>query len=119
MVCIIMGLFSPWIEIGTVTSIGAFSLLCGGIGWWVSILLAILLMHIISYDVTQKLQKTWHMNFGSDHIYVRFGGIIILMTLIVTLCLTGAARSINSDIRMTTQMSGLVLTLLGGMLLVV
>lgn len=31
----------------------------------------------------------------------------------------GAARSINSDIRMTTEMSGLVLTLLGGLLLCV
>lgn len=112
-ICVILGLFSPWIEIGTTTSIGAFSLLCGGIGWWVSILLLILLTHMISYDVTQKIQKSWHVNFGSDHLYARFGGIIILMTIIVSICLTGAARSINSEIRMTTEMSGLVLTLLG------
>ncbi len=70
--CIILGLFSPWIEIDANSSIGAFSLLCGGIGWWVSILLIILLIHLVSYDFTQKIQKTWHMNFGSEHIYIRF-----------------------------------------------
>jgi hypothetical protein len=119
MICIMIGLFSPWVEIGSVSSIGAFSLLCGGIGWWVSVLLVIMLTHIISYDITQKIQKTWHINFGSDHIYARFGGIIMMMTLIVTICLMGAAASINSEIRMTTQMSGLVLTLLGGLLIFV
>lgn len=41
------------------------------------------------------------------------------MTIIVSICLLGAARSINSEIRMTTEMSGLVLTLLGGLLLFV
>ncbi len=61
------------------------------------------------------------MNFGSQYIYVRFGGIIILMTMIVSICLMGAASTISasSNIRMTTGMSGLVLTLLGGFLLVV
>ncbi len=43
----------------------------------------------------------------------------MMMTLIVTICLMGAAASINSEIRMTTQMSGLVLTLLGGLLIFV
>lgn len=43
----------------------------------------------------------------------------MLMTIIVSICLLGAARSINSEIRMTTEMSGLVLTLLGGLLLFV
>lgn len=120
-ICIILGLFSPWIEIDANSSIGAFSLLCGGIGWWVSILLIILLIHLVSYDFTQKIQKTWHMNFGSEYIYIRFGGIIMLMTIIVSICLMGAAStiSVSSNIRMTTGMSGLVLTLLGGLLLVV
>ncbi len=39
------------------------------------------------------------------------------MTILVSLSLTWAARSINSEIRMTTEISGLVLTLLGGILL--
>ncbi len=54
------------------------------------------------------------MNFGSEYIYVRFGSIIILMTMIVSICLMGAAStiSVSSNIRMTTGMSGLVLTLL-------
>ena len=39
------------------------------------------------------------------------------MTLIVSISLTGAARTINGDIRMTTEISGLVLTLLGGIFL--
>lgn len=118
-ICVALWLFSPWIEIGSVSSIGAFSLLCGGIGWWVSILLVILLINIISYDLTQKIQKSWHINFGSDHLYMRFWILIVMMTLIVSICLMGAARSINSDIRMTTQMSGLVLTILGWILLFV
>ena len=120
-ICIILGLFSPWIEIDANSSIGAFSLLCGGIGWWVSILLIILLIHLVSYDFAQKIQKTWRMNLDSEHIYIRFGGLIMLMTIIVSICLMGAAStiSVSSNIRMTTGMSGLVLTLLGGLLLVV
>ena len=51
------------------------------------------------------------------HLYIRTGGIIIVMTLIVSISLTGAARTINGDIRMTTEISGLVLTLLGGIFL--
>lgn len=118
-VCVTMGLFSPWIEIGQTSSIGAFSLLCGWIGWWLSILLVILVIRIISYDLTQKIQKSWNINFGSEHLFFRFGGLIMLMTIIVSICLTGAARSINSEIRMTTELSGLVLTLLWGLLLCV
>lgn len=118
-VCITLWLFSPWIEIGPTSSIGAFSLLCGGIGWWLSILLVVLVVRIISYDLTQKIQKSWHIHLGSEHLFVRLGWLVMLMTIIVSICLTGAARSINSDIRMTTEISGLVLTLLGGLLVCV
>ena len=84
-------------------------------------LLVILLIHLVSYDFTQKMQKTWHMNFGSEYIYMRFWSLIILMTIIVSICLMWAAStiSVSSNIRMTTGMSGLVLTLLWGLLLVV
>lgn len=78
-----------------------------------------IIIHMVSYDLTQKIQKSWGISFSSEHLYVRFGGVIILMTIIVSICLTGAARSINSDIAMTTEISGLVLTLLGGLLLCV
>lgn len=42
-----------------------------------------------------------------------------MMTLIISISLTGAARTINGDISMTTDISGLVLTLLGGIFLVI
>ena len=58
------------------------------------------------------------MSLDPRHIYVRIGGMIIMMTIIVSISLTGAARTINGDISMTTDVSGLVLTLLGGIFLV-
>lgn len=58
------------------------------------------------------------MSLDPRHIYVRIGGMIIMMTVIVSISLTGAARTINGDISMTTDISGLVLTLLGGIFLV-
>lgn len=39
------------------------------------------------------------------------------MTVIVSFCLIGAARTINGDISMQTDVSGLVLTLVGAILL--
>lgn len=57
------------------------------------------------------------MNFGSDHIYVRFGALIIVITMIVSICLIGAARSINSEIHLTTHTSGLVFMIMGGIFL--
>lgn len=116
---IFSGLFFPWIQIGETTSLGAFSLLCGGIGWWVSILMIFLLIHLFSYDFSQKVQKNWHVSMDPRDLYVRIGSIIILMTVMVSISLTGAARTINGDITMTTDISGLVLTLLGGIFLCV
>jgi hypothetical protein len=116
--CILFGLFFPWIQIGETTHLGAFSLLCGGIGWWIALLLIVLFIHLFSYDFSQKVQKNLHMSLDPRHIYVRIGGMIIMMTIIVSISLTGAARTINGDISMTTDISGLVLTLLGGIFLV-
>gem|GEM_PF-1001780 len=116
-VSVFLGLFFPWIQIGDTSHLGAFSLLCGGIGWWISALIIMICIHLFSYDFGQKIQKNWHLSMDSKHLYIRTGSIIILMTLIVSISLTGAARTINGDIRMTTEISGLVLTLLGGIFL--
>lgn len=113
----IAGLFFPWIQIGETTHLGAFSLLCGGVGWWVSILLLVLIIHFFSYEMTQRMEKSWNVSLDPRHLYIRVGGLIMFMTIIVSISLTGAARTINGDIRMTTDISGLVLTLLGGLLL--
>lgn len=116
-VSIFAGLFFPWIQIGDTTRLGPFSLLCGGIGWWISILLAFILVHLFSYDVSRKIQKIWHISLDPKSLYFRIGGIIILMTVIVSITLTGAARTVNQDISMTLDASGLVMTLMGGILL--
>lgn len=99
------GLFFPWVQIGDTTSMGAFSLLCGGIGWWISILMIFILVHLFSYDVSQKIQKTWHVSLDSKSLYFRIGAIIVLMTIIVSITLTGAARTVNQDISMTIDIS--------------
>lgn len=41
------------------------------------------------------------------------------MTAIVSVTLTGAARSLNGDIRLTTQLSGMVFTYVGAILVAV
>ncbi|MCB9807093.1 hypothetical protein H6768_04375 [Candidatus Peribacteria bacterium] len=104
-VSVFAGLFFPWIQIGETTHLGAFSLLCGGIGWWISILMIILCIHLFSYDFSQKVQKSWHVNLDPKHLYFRLGALIILMTIIVSITLTGAARTVNGDISMTTDVS--------------
>lgn len=116
-VSIFVGLFFPWIQIGPTTHLGAFSLLCGGVGWWISILMIAVLIQLFSYDMSQKIQKSWHINLDPKILYVRVGIIILLMTLIVSISLTGAARTVNQDISMTLNISGLVLTLMGALLL--
>ena len=117
-VSVFAGLFFPWIRIGETTHLGAFSLLCGGVGWWISILMLGILIHLFSYDMSQKIQKSWHINLDPKILYVRIGGFILLMTLIVSISLTGAARTVNQDISMTIDVSGLVLTMMGAILLV-
>lgn len=113
-VSVFAGLFFPWIQIGETTHLGAFSLLCGGVGWWISILMIGILIHFFSYDMSQKIQKSWHINLDPRILFVRVGSIIVLMTLIVSISLTGAARTVNQDISMTIDVSGLVFTLIGG-----
>lgn len=116
-ICVFLGLVFPWIQIGDTTRLGAFSLLCGGVGWWMSILIVILLIHFFSYDYSQKIQKKWHLSLDPKDIYLRIGGLIILMTFIVSVSLIGAARTINGNILIQTNNSGLVFTLLGGLFL--
>jgi len=117
-VSVFAGLFFPWIQIGETTHLGAFSLLCGGVGWWISILMIGILIHFFSYDMSQKIQKSWHINLDPRILFVRVGSIIVLMTLIVSISLTGAARTVNQDISMTIDVSGLVFTLMGAILLI-
>jgi hypothetical protein len=117
-VCIFSGLFFPWIQIGDMTYRGPFSLLCWGIGWWISILMMAILIHLFSYDMSQKIQKSWHINLDPKILFVRVGNIIVIMTLIVSISLTGAARTVNQDINMIVNVSGLVFTLMGGILLI-
>jgi len=116
-VSIIAGLSFPWIQIGETTSMGAFSLLCGGVGWWISFLMLGVLIQLFSYDMSHKIQKSWHINLDPKVLYVRVGSLIVIMTLIVSISLTGAARTVNQDISMTLDISGLVLTLMGAILL--
>lgn len=116
-VSIFVGLFFPWIQIGEMTYLGAFSLLCGGIGWWISILMIVVLVQLFSYDLSLKIQKSWHINLDPKILYVRVGAVILIMTIIVSISLTGAARTVNQDISMTLNISGLVLTLMGALLL--
>lgn len=96
---------------------GAFSLLCGGVGWWISFLMLGVLIQLFSYDMSHKIQKSWHINLDPKILYVRVGSLIVLMTLIVSISLTGAARTVNQDISMTLDVSGLVLTLMGAIFL--
>lgn len=104
-VSIFAGLFFPWIQIGETTHLGAFSLLCGGVGWLISLLMLGILIHLFSYELSQKIQKSWHINLDPRTLYVRFGNIIVLVTLIVSITLTGAARTVNQDISMTLDVS--------------
>jgi hypothetical protein len=78
----------------------------------------VLFIHLFSYDFSQKVQKNLNVSLDPRHIYVRIGSVIVLMTIIISISLTGAARTINGDISMTTDISGLVLTLLGGIFLI-
>ena len=78
----------------------------------------VLFIHFFSYDFSQKVQKNLNVSLDPRHIYVRIGSVIVLMTIIISISLTGAARTINGDISMTTDISGLVLTLLGGIFLI-
>lgn len=67
--------------------------------------------------MSHKIQKSWHINLDPKVLYVRVGSLIVIMTLIVSISLTGAARTVNQDISMTLDISGLVLTLMGAILL--
>lgn len=70
-VSIFAGLFFPWIQIGETTYMGAFSLLCGGVGWWITILMLGVLIQLFSYDMSHKIQKSWHINLDPKILYVR------------------------------------------------
>lgn len=119
MVCIFLGLFFPWVEIGTTDSLGAFSLLCGGIGWWTSLMMILALIVLFSYDYTEKIKKSWGVSLDPKYFYFRIGAVVFLMTAIVSVTLTGAARSLNGDIHLTTQLSGMVFTYVGAILILV
>jgi hypothetical protein len=111
-ICIFLGLFLPWVEIGDTGTMGAFSLLCGGAGWWISLMMVMVIVMLFSYDYTEKIKKIGGMNLDPKFFYARIGVVIILMNVIISTTLMGAARSINPDIniQLTTQMSGMVFT---------
>ena len=78
----------------------------------------VLFIHFFSYDFSQKVQKNLNVSLDPRHIYVRIGSVIVLMTIIISISLTGAARTINGDISMTTDISGLAVTPVSGNFLV-
>lgn len=76
---------------------------------------------LFSYDYTEKIKKIGGMNLDPKFFYARIGVVIILMNVIISTTLMGAARSINPDIniQLTTQMSGMVFTYVWAILLCV
>lgn len=84
-------------------------------------MMVMVMVMLFSYDYTEKIKKVGGMNLDPKFFYARIGVVIILMNVIVSTTLMGAARSINPDIniQLTTQMSGMVFTYVGAILLLI
>ena len=117
-ICAISGLFFPWIQFDgdSNNTLGAFSLLCGGIGWWISIILIVALISLFSYDLHQKIIRAAWTSMDPKTLYFRIGYQILMMTIIVSICISWAARSVDSRIVMTTEFSGMIMMLVSGIL---
>ncbi len=77
------------------------------------------LVVLFSYDYTEKMKKSWWVSLDPKYLYFRIGIVIFLMTAIVSVTLTGAASQLNGDIHLTTQLSGMVFTYVGAILVAV
>lgn len=119
-ICVILGLFFPWFQVvdnnlGS-DNYGPFSLICGGVGWWISLFLVVLIIQIFSYDFSQKIQKNWNFSIDQKNFFSRMGWLILLLSIIICTSLTGAARTIGK-VSMVEDFSWLVLTIIGGLLI--
>ncbi len=114
-VCIAIGLVLPWASISTPLTINAFSFVAGGVGWIISVILAGVLITLFSYDLHEKTKKHFGIVLDPRFVYVRSGFLIILLTIVVSLTFIGSAR-IGAEI---TTLSGIIMTLLGGICLAV
>lgn len=111
---IILWLFFPWFQIADKNH-GAFSLICGWIGWWISLLLVILCVQIFSYDLSQRIQKNWNFSIDKKNFFIRIWGVILLLSIVICTSLTGAARSIGK-VDVLGDYSGMVFMMIGGFL---
>jgi len=115
-ICVAIGLVLPWASIATpLTSINAFSFISGGVGWVIAVILVGVFITLFSYDLHEKTKKHFGIVLDPKFIYARSGFLIILLTVVVSLTFVGSAR-VGAEI---TTLSGVIMTLLGGICLAV
>ncbi len=114
--CVGIGLVLPWAHIATtLENKNAFSFVSGGAGWVISIILIAVLITLFSYDLHEKTKKHFGIVLDPRFVYARSGFLITLLTLVVSLTFIGAA-SMGVEI---STLSGVIMTLLGGICLMV
>lgn len=83
-----------------------------------AILIAVLIT-LFSYDLHEKTKKHFGIVLDPRFIYARSGFLVTLLTIVVSLTFIGSAGTLGTEIRMNTHLSGMVMTLLGGICLMV
>lgn len=117
--CVTIGLILPWATLSTALNVGAFSFLAGGIGWIITIILIGVYITLFSYDLHEKTKKHFGIVLDPRFVYMRSGFLIVLLTVVVSLTFIGSAGILGTQIQMNTYLSGMVMTLLGGICLIV
>ena len=118
-VCVASWLVLPWATLSTSLKVGAFSFLAGWIGWVMSVVLIAVLITLFSYDLHEKTKKHFGIVLDPRFIYSRSGFLITLLTVVVSLTFIGSAGTLGTEIQMNTYLSGMVMTLIGGICLMV
>jgi len=119
-ICVASGLILPWASIPSQQSnISAFTFLAGGVGWIMSVILIGILITLFSYDLHEKTKKHFGIVLDPRFVYTQSGFLITLLTVVVSLTFIGSARNLGIDTQMNTYLSGMVMSLLGGICLMV
>lgn len=116
----ILGLIFPWArtENSTVTYT-AFSAVCGAAGWFIAAFLAIVFITLFSYDLQEKTKKYLGIILDAKVIYMRMGWMIALVTLVINIALTGVARTLGSEVQISTHFGGMIWTSMSAIFLII
>lgn len=117
--CATIGLILPWATLSTSLRISAFSFLAWWIGWILSVLLIAVYITLFSYDLHEKTKKHFGIVLDPRFIYARSGFLIIVLTTMISLTFVGSAGILGTEVQMNTYLSGMVMTLIGGICLLV